>query len=151
MKLAKQIYATKLPEKLNLDIGFFNLYPEDTEFSQALKGLNFFLSSKRFIKRGGAIIMLTAASEGRGYHSLQGETGAKLYQNWGDTIIFKAVLRKIKFGIFSPNINKQDVLHYYPERTLFYKNFNQMIEELEKIYGNAPKVGIFPCSNQLPK
>ncbi len=150
MKLAKEIYNTKLPPNLNLDIGFFNLYPEDTELSQALKGLNFYLSSKRFIKRGGAIILLTAASEGRGFHSLQGETGGKLYQNWGETIIFKGVLKKMKFGIFSPNINKADVLHYYPESTIFRKNFNDMIKELEIIYGKSLKAGIFPCSIQLP-
>jgi len=150
MELAKEIYKTKLPPNLNLDIGFFNLYPEDTELSQALKGLNFYLSSKRFIKRGGAIILLTAASEGRGFHSLQGETGGKLYQNWGETIIFKGVLKKMKFGIFSPNINKADVLHYYPESTIFRKNFNDMIKELEIIYGKSLKAGIFPCSIQLP-
>lgn len=150
MELAKEIYNTKLPPNLNLDIGFFNLYPEDTELSQALKGLNFYLSSKRFIKRGGAIILLTAASEGRGFHSLQGETGGKLYQNWGETIIFKGVLKKMKFGIFSPNINKADVLHYYPESTIFRKNFNDMIKELEIIYGKSLKAGIFPCSIQLP-
>lgn len=150
MELAKIIYDAELPPNLNLDIGFFNLYPEDTEFSQAFKGLNFFLSSKRFIKRGGAIILLTAASEGRGFHSLQGETGGKLYQNWGETIIFKGVLKKMKFGIFSPNINKADVFHYYPEKTIFRKDFNGMIKKLENIYGKSLKAGIFPCSIQLP-
>jgi len=150
IEVAKKVYKTKLPPNLNLDVGFFNLYPEDTELSQALKGLNFYLSSKRFIKQGGAVIFLTAASEGRGFHSLQGETGGKLYQNWGDTIIFKAVLKKKKFGIFSPNINKADMLHYYPERTIFRKNFNDMIKELENLYGKSPRVGIFPCSIQLP-
>jgi len=150
IEMAKKIYKTKLPPNLNLDVGFFNLYPEDTELSQALKGLNFYLSSKRFIKQGGAVIFLTAASEGRGFHSLQGETGGRLYQNWGDTIIFKAVLKKKIFGIFSPNINKADMLHYYPERTIFQKIFNDMIKELENLYGKSPRVGIFPCSIQLP-
>jgi len=148
--MAKKVYKTELPPKLNLDIGFFNLYPEDTELSQALKGLNFYLSSKKFIRQGGAVIFLTASSEGRGFHSLQGETGGKLYQNWGDTIIFKAVLKNKNFGIFSPNINRADMLHYYPESTIFRKNFNDIIKELENLYGKSPKVGIFPCSIQLP-
>lgn len=149
IELAKKVYHTEIPVNLNLDIGFFNLYPEDTEFSQALKGLNLFLSSKRFIKRGGAVILMTAASEGRGYHSLQGETGGKLYQNWGDTIIFQGILKKMNFGIFSPNINQFDVLHYYSPKTIFRQNFKDMIDTLREIYRNSPRVGIFPCINQL--
>lgn len=150
MRVAKETFATSLPPKLKLDIGFFNLYPEDTEFSQALKGLNFYLSAKRFIKREGAVILMTAATEGRGFHSLQGETGAKLYQNWGESIIFKAVLRKMKFGIFCPNINQYDVFHYYPKTTIFTKSFKEMVKKLERLYGKSVKAGIFPSSNQMP-
>lgn len=151
MELAKDVYSTELPSNLDLDIGFFNLYPEDMELFQAIKGFNFIFSSKNFLKRNSAIIFLTAASEGRGFHSLQGETGAKLYQNWGDSIIFKGFLKKKNFGIFSPNINNADVLHIYPEKTIFRKNFKELISALEEIYGKFPKVGIFPCSIQLSK
>jgi len=151
MELAKEIYSTEIPTNLNLDIGFFNLYPEDTEFLQAIKGFNFIFSSKKFLKKNSAIIFLTAASEGRGFHSLQGETGAKLYQNWGDSIIFKGFMKNKNFGIFSPNISRADVIHIYPEKTIFRKNFKDMISALEDIYGKYPKVGIFPCSIQLSK
>jgi nickel-dependent lactate racemase len=150
MEFAKKVYATKLPSGLSLDIGFFNLYPEDTELSQALKGLNFLLKSNSIVKREGAVVILTAASEGRGFHSLLGETGATLYKNWGEGIIFKGILKKRKFGIFSQNINKMDVFHYYPKSTIFKTKFNELVKELEKIYGNSPKVGVFPSSNQLP-
>lgn len=149
MEIGKEVYSTEIPPNLNLDIGFFNLFPEDTEFSQAIKGFNFY--SSNLMKRDGAIIFLTAASEGRGFHSLQGETGGKLYQNWGDSIKIKWILKNKRFGIFSPNINKADVLHFYPERTIFKNDFKDMVKELESIYGKFPKVGIFPCSIQLPK
>lgn len=151
MEFAKKTYSTDLTPGLNLDIGFFNSYPEDTELSQALKGLNFLFKSNTIIKREGAVVILTAASEGRGFHSLLGETGGKLYKNWGEGIIFKGILKKRKFGIFSQNINKADVFHYYPKTTIFKTNFQDLLRELEKIYGNTPSVGIFPCSNQLPK
>lgn len=150
MEFAKKVYSLSLSSNLKLDIGFFNLYPEDTEFSQALKGLNLLLSSGRLIKRKGAVVLMTASSEGRGFHSLQGETGGRLYQNWGDSIIFKGILRKNTFGIFSPNIDWTDVKHYYPDRTIFKKNFNEMIGALEDLYGRRINVGIFPCSNLLP-
>ncbi len=151
MESAKKVYSTDVISDLNLDIGFFNLYPEDTELSQAIKGFNFIFSTKGLIKRKGAIIFLTAASEGRGFHSLQAETGAKLYKNWGDILWFKGFMKNKNFGIFSPNINEADVLHFYPSETIFRKNFNEMITALEDIYGETPKVGIFPCSIQLPK
>ncbi len=151
MESAKKVYSTEILPDENLDIGFFNLYPEDTELSQAIKGFNFIFSIKGLIKRKGAIIFLTAASEGRGFHSLQAETGAKLYKNWGDVLWFKGFMMNKTFGIFSPNINKMDVLHFYPPKTIFKKNFNELITILEEIYGNSPKVGIFPCSIQLPK
>ncbi|MFX0073821.1 MAG: lactate racemase domain-containing protein [Candidatus Hermodarchaeota archaeon] len=150
MEFAKKVYSTDLPPDLKLDIGFFNLYPEDTEFSQALKGLNLLFKQNTIIKRDGAVVIMTAASEGRGFHSLLGETGAKLYKNWGEGVIFKGILRKKKFGIFSQNINKTDVYHYYPKTTIFKTNFQDLVRELENIYGNSPKVGLFPSSNQLP-
>ncbi len=149
IELGKKVYQTELPSDLDLDIGFFNLYPEDTEFSQGNKGFNFILGSRNFIKTKGAIIILTAASEGRGFHSLMAETGAKLYQNWGNSILFKAKVRRRIFGVFSTNINHADVMHFYPPKTMFRKDFKEMIASLEDIYGKSPKAGIFPCSNQL--
>jgi len=153
VELAKKVYHTELP-KLSpderLDIGFFNLYPEDTELSQTVKGFPIFFSAQELFKRDAAIIFMTAATEGRGYHSLLGETGYRLYQNWGEHLLFQA-LSNNPFGIFSPNLSRADVLHYYPKRTIFQKNFQKMVEELEKIYGKSPRAGIFPSSIQLVK
>ncbi len=150
MEFANKVYSTMISNNLNLDIGFFNLYPEDTELSQAIKGFNLIFVTKDLIKRNGAFIFLTASSEGRGFHSLQAETGAKLYYNWGEVLWFKNYIKNRNFGIFSPNINKTDVNHFYPSTTLFYKKFEELIIKLKEIYGESPKVGIFPCSNQLP-
>ena len=151
IELTKEVYSTELPPDLNLDIGFFNLYPEDTELNQFTKGFNLLLSSRNFIKVKGAVVLLTACSEGRGFHSLLSETGARLYQNWGDSILFKGKLKRKTFGIFSPNLNQADIKHFFPSRTLFRKDFNEMVAALEEQYGTSPKVGIFPCSNQLQK
>ncbi|MHA1269272.1 MAG: lactate racemase domain-containing protein [Candidatus Helarchaeota archaeon] len=149
IEYAKKIYYTKIPSKIKFDIGFFNLYPEDTELSQATKGLNIFLSTKRLLNRKGAIILLTAATEGRGFHSLLAETGSKLYKNWDETIL-GTILKKFTFGVFSPNINKLDVLHFYSDNTIFHTKFHDMINDLEKIYGQSPNACIFPTSIQIP-
>ena len=151
IELTKEVYSTELPPDLNLDIAFFNLYPEDTELNQFTKGFNLLMSSRKFIKIKGAVILLTACSEGRGFHSLLGETGARLYQNWGDSILFKGILKRKTFGIYSPNLNQADIKHFLPSRTIFRKNFSEMVASLEDLYGESPKVGIFPCSNQLTK
>ena len=150
IKLAKKVYATSIRENLKLDIGFFNLYPEDTEFSQSLKGLNFFMASQKIINKKGAVVIMTASTEGRGFHSLQGETGGKLYQNWGDSIVFRAFMRNRKFGVYSPNINKADIYHYYPKSTIFRKNFSRLVQKLDELYGPSVKAGIVPSSNQMP-
>ncbi|MHA1230155.1 MAG: nickel-dependent lactate racemase [Candidatus Helarchaeota archaeon] len=150
IEVAKEVYMTKIPSNQKFDIGLFNLYPEDTELSQATKGLNIFLSTKKLFKRKSALILLTAATEGRGYHSLLAETGCRLYKNWGETILGMTVLKKYLFGIFSPNVNKADVYHFYPKETIFHKNFDNFIIELEKIYGKSPKACIFPSSIQIP-
>jgi nickel-dependent lactate racemase len=149
MEFAQKVYSTQIPSNLNLDIGFFNLYPEDTELSQAIKGLNFCLNSNNFLKQEGAVVIMTAASEGRGFHSLLGEIGGKLYKNWGESVIFKVTVRKKNFYLFSRNVNRRDVTHYFPENTLFHTDFQELIKNLERDYGNTPKVGIIPCSNQL--
>ena len=151
VELAKRIYSTELPKLSRderLDVGFFNLYPEDTELSQAVKGFPLFFSAQELFKREAAVIFLTAASEGRGYHSLIGETGGRLYQNWGEHLLFQA-LSDNPFGIFSPSLSKADIFHFYPKRTIFHKNFNKMIQELEEICGPSPRAGIFPTSIQL--
>jgi nickel-dependent lactate racemase len=151
IELAKDVYSTEVPSNLELDIGFFNLYPDDTELYQSSKGLNFIAGSRQFLKKECAIIFLTAASEGRGFHSLLGETGAKMYQNWGESKRFQRFFERVNLGIFSPNVSMADVLHFYPKKTIFRKDFKELITALEEIYGKTPKVGIIPCSIQMAK
>ncbi len=151
VELAKKVYGTELPKfppDEQLDLGFFNLYPEDTELSQTVKAFPLFFSAQKLFKRDAAIIFLTAATEGRGYHSLIGETGGRLYQNWGEHLLFQA-LSENSFGIFSPNLSKADIFHYYPKRTIIHNDFHKMVQELGETYGKSPRACIFPTSIQL--
>ena len=70
MELGKKVYGTKVP--LDNQICFFNSWPEDSELNQAqYKALNFMMTaSNKLITRDGAMVLLSAAYEGRGYHSL---------------------------------------------------------------------------------
>ncbi len=148
-QFARKIYATKVPQHVKSDICFLNLYPEDTELTQATKALSIVLSTTKLVRRGGAVVFLTASTEGRGYHSLLAETGSRLYENWEHTILWKAAIRKNNFGIFSPNLSEADIFHFYPEDTIFHTKFKDMIENLEGLYGRSPYAVIFPCSMHL--
>ena len=150
--LARQVYQTKIPKldpKNRFDVGFFNLFPEDTELSQTLKGVNSFMGSQTILKSKSAVVFATAATEGRGYHSLLGETGAKLYSNWGENPIFKAVMSTRPFYLFSPNVARADVYHFFPEYTVFCKSLDDLVSSLEEKIGPKPKVAVFPSSIQL--
>nr|MDO8086486.1 lactate racemase domain-containing protein [Candidatus Sigynarchaeum springense] len=150
---ALQVYHTdipKLPPKDRFSAGFFNMYPEDTELSQASgKGTNAFIGAQSLFQRKAAVIIMTAAPEGRGFHSLQGETGGRLYQNFGDNILYKAVMESHPLYIYSQNVSKADVHHFFPERTTLHKEFNRLVEGVENIVGPSPKVALFPASIQL--
>ncbi len=150
MELGKQVYGTKVPDP-GIDIGVFNLFPEDTEMAQAMKGFNFILATKKFLKRDATILFTSACTEGRGYHSLISEPGAKLYQNWENHVIWKALFQKRHFAFFSPNINAADIHHFFPKSTIFTQDWQQMITKLKEIHGETANVAVFPCSIQLPE
>jgi nickel-dependent lactate racemase len=68
--VATKIYSTSVQGKY--DIGFYNAFPEDTEFIQAGKALNFETLSAPDspIRDDGSLVIMTAASEGHGVHYL---------------------------------------------------------------------------------
>ncbi|MHA1491420.1 MAG: nickel-dependent lactate racemase [Promethearchaeota archaeon] len=148
MELAKEIYSTKIT--LGNDICFFNSYPEDTELNQAVKAFNFLMiAPKKMITRMGGIVIMSSSYEGRGYHSLIAETGARLYSNIGESGLFRAFVKKRKVYFFSPNISKSDLYHHFPESVELYKNWNALIDTLIGNYADPIKVGILPTSIQL--
>jgi len=149
MELAKQTYSTKIPGII--DIGIFNMYPEDLELNQSqFKAFNFLLGlKKKMLKRKGSIVVTSACTEGRGYHSLMAETGAKLYKNLEENLMWKAVYKRNQILYYSENINRFDVLHFFPKNTFFSKEWDKIIDKLTEIHGDSPIAAIIPSSIQL--
>ncbi|MFX1312505.1 MAG: nickel-dependent lactate racemase [Promethearchaeota archaeon] len=149
MEFGKEFYSTKIG--LNNNICFFNSYPEDSELNQAqYKPFNFLMTAPRnILDNEGAIVIMTASYEGRGYHSLLGEIGTKLYRNLGDSILWKIFVDKRKVYLFSPNVNKFDKDHYFPKSVKLIKNWDDLIQELKDHYGDSPNVAVVPSSIQL--
>lgn len=150
IKLLRALYEVKIPPKTKFDVAFFNSYPEDTELSQSTKALNIYLLNVKLVSFRGAVAILSASSEGRGYHSLNGETGAPLYKNPEENIIWSTLGKRSLF-LYSPNITQADMLHFYPKHTNFEKDFNTLIKKLEDKMGKSIKACIFLTSIQLPK
>ncbi|MFX0072322.1 MAG: lactate racemase domain-containing protein [Candidatus Hermodarchaeota archaeon] len=149
MELAKNTYNTKVT--LNNQICFFNSWPEDSELNQAqYKALNFMMTApSKLLDRDGAMVLMSSAYEGRGYHSLMSETGSKLHHNAGNAVVWRAFVKKKRVFFYSPNVNQHDINHYYPDSVKLFNEWDPLIAELEEIYGNSPKVGILPTSMQL--
>ena len=148
MEAAKEAYTTELT--LENQICFLNSYPEDSELNQSIKAFNILMTaSNRFLDRKGTIVVMSSSYEGKGFHSLIAETGAKLYNNFGDGILWKAFVKRRNVYFFSPNISNPDLYHFYPKSAQLFNEWKRLIEELEKLHGNTPKVAIIPTSIQL--
>ena len=150
IKLFRKIYTTVIPPNKKYGVGFFNTYPEDTELLQSSKALNMFLLNSKMISSRGVIVILTASTEGRGFHSLEGQTGAAHYINFGDQDIW-TFLGKRRTCLYSPNVTKADVYHFYPKSIIFEKDFKNLVKKLEEIVGKSPSACIFATSIQLIK
>jgi len=148
MEVAKEVYKTQLTQ--DNQICFLNAYPEDSELNQALKCLNLLMiAPTAFLQRKGSIVFMSSSYEGRGYHSLIAETGAKLYSNYGDMVIWKAFVKKRNVFYYSPNVSESDLYHFFPENVILIKEWGDLILELEKLHGTSPKACIVPTSIQL--
>ncbi|TXT57269.1 MAG: hypothetical protein BAJALOKI2v1_500022 [Promethearchaeota archaeon] len=148
MELAEEHYKTEL--SLENQICFFNCFPEDSELNQSIKGLNLLMiAPNKFLDRKGDIVLMTSSYEGRGYHSLTSETGSRLFMNLGDSIVWRAFVKRRNLYVFSPNISKSDLYHLFPKSVQLFKNWENLINHLSEKRGQSPKAAIVPTSIQL--
>jgi len=148
MEIGSEFYKTEVT--MENDVAFFNLFPEDSELNQAIKGFNFLMTApNKMLNRKGTIVLMSSAYEGRGYHSLIGETGAKLYSNLGDSIVWRAFVKRRNVLFYSPNISNHDLHHFFPDSVKLFSELEPLKEELENMHGKSIKATVFPCSIQL--
>ncbi len=154
IELGKEVYHTEIPtikeEDDKFDVGMFNLFPEDTELTQSSKGNNLFMQVENNLKEDAVVVFLTASLEGRGYHSLFSETGGKLHEEWKETVelLFEFFEEKT-FAIYSPNLTRTDIDHFWSEEMLLFRTYSEMIKGMSKYTPENPKVALFPTSIQL--
>jgi len=144
VELAKRIYATRLPDQV--DVAIFNAYPKDTEFDQVVNALHLIHSARRLIvHEEGTIVLTTAASEGRGFGYLFGSEGRLPY-------VFDPVqmIGGRRLLIYSTRANQPDLLSIFPTGAELFGRWDRLTERLRGLHGENCRVAVFPyASNQI--
>jgi len=142
--LAMKVYATPAPPLL--DIGIFNAWPKDSEFLQAVNAFNVWRTGYRdLVRKGGAVVISSACSEGRGFHGLMSK-GMRLYMKVNERGHVANIFRDRRVYFFSPNATLPDLRDYYAQEVQLFKEWPALIEELKKYYSAGSVAGVFPCS-----
>lgn len=142
VELARKIYVTEAP--LDVDVGIFNAYPEDTELLQARKALNVWTGNmnKRLVREGGKVVIASASSDGLGFHSLA-DPGMRLFRFVTDSKMFEEIFSGRKILVFSPNCSPSDLYTRYPKNATIRNTWEDILEEI-KDGGSAQQVAVFP-------
>jgi nickel-dependent lactate racemase len=140
-RVCSNVYATTAPHA-PYDIVCLNAYPKDTELLQAGNTMNCYRSSNRpLAKDGGTIVITSACSTGRGYHSLHGKD-MRLYRTPGA----KSYLQGREVILFSPNLNRHDFEVSFWNQYRFWPSWSEVVRYLESKHGSGASVGVFPLA-----
>ncbi|MFQ6134318.1 MAG: nickel-dependent lactate racemase [Nitrososphaerales archaeon] len=146
VRYAQKVYATDVP--YNLDVGVFNAFPKDNGVIQSFNALNVWSTrskGKQVVRPGGTIVISSSCPDGAGYHGLA-DRGMRLYVRRDRHGSFKDIIADRNIIFFSPTLIPRDIHDFFPETTLLFRRWPQVIEELKKIHGQHIEVGVFPCS-----
>lgn len=143
VRFGLDVYGTTVPAEI--DVGIFNAYPEDTEFLQCGKALNVWSDPDTdLVRKGGTIVIATAASEGRGVHYLFDE-GMRLYvpPSARPAWLKKTAGRDVIF--FSPNVPPAEVESTHGSAARLCNSWDAVIEQLAAKHGRSTRAVVFPC------
>lgn len=146
VKYAQRVYATDVP--YNLDIGVFNAFPKDNGVIQSFNSLNVWSTrdkDKEVVRPGGTIVISSSCPDGVGYHGLT-DLGMRLYVRRDKHGSFKDIIANRKIIFFSPTLIPRDIHDFFPETTLLFRRWPQVIEELKNTHSKHAEVGVFPSS-----
>jgi nickel-dependent lactate racemase len=137
---AGQVSATVLPPPA--DVAVFNAYPKDTNLLQSINALNVIgYDLRRAIPADGTAVLAAACTDGLGINYLE-STGMRLYLRFTREMMGLGQHSAI---IFSPDLTLSEVRQMYPDDTLLFNRWEQVIEELTRRHGDCASTTIFPC------
>jgi len=136
---AKQAYRVDL--ELGADILVVNAFPKDTEYSQVNAGVaTLGQRMGESVRQDGSVVMITAASEGAGYHALFGP-GMPLFTPQDNFPVFG--LHGRDACVFSTGVKKPDIRQFFKnaEPPEVYDTWGGVLGHLQERYaGKTPKV-----------
>jgi nickel-dependent lactate racemase len=138
IEFARKIYETKLAGEI--DVALCNAYPKDTDLMQSINAFNALITAPSgFLKDNGTVVLATASTEGRGYHSLHGR-GMPLEM----ALDIERTFHGRELLVFSPNISEPDIKAAYHEPARLFRTWSNLVKALRRRYGKSCRVGIFP-------
>jgi hypothetical protein len=146
VEIAKELYATDLPEEM--DIVIANAWPKDTEGTQASMALVPVRgSSRQVLSEGGTLVITAACPEGLGFHSVMGP--GTLFRNRGHRSGTGGTTRRARGldMLFSPGMNRYDVRDQFGPEVQFHKTWDALIAALQSKHGTQAKVCVLPCGS----
>jgi hypothetical protein len=123
-------------------VAVFNAYPKDTNLLQSINALNVIgYDLRRAIPADGTAVLAAACTDGLGINYLE-SAGMRLYLRFTREMMGLGQHSAI---IFSPNLTLSEVRQMYPDDTLLFNRWEQVIEELTRRHGDCASTTIFPC------
>ena len=139
VRRAWEVMSTPLPSE-PVDIGVFNQYPKDTEFMHLGHALHVVNSAPRpIVKRGGTMVILSASSDGFGFHSL--EAPGMCHGPTGPHPMFEPY----RVVVMCPNINRAQLPPSLPETTRLVPDWESVVATLNEYHPRGGTVAVFPC------
>ncbi len=141
----RAVEALRTPLVRDADLIVSSAYPKDTEYSQL--GTCFAVlghEKEQCLKPDGAIVAMTAASEGGGFHALFGP-GMRLFSPHDDNIP-PAELKGRETVIYSDGVKEADIRQFYRnDPPPVYDNWQAILEHFMEKYRDRPiKVAVYP-------
>jgi len=141
VEFARKVFSTLTT--FDQDVVILNAYPKDTDINQMQMVFNLLHSAKKdIVKPDGIIVLTSACPEGRSQHGLFGVGGRIGYNRRKLGALFQG-----RSGvIFSPNLNRFDVYHNYPDSIHFFNHWEDVVDFICKIRSGQKKVTIYPTA-----
>jgi len=138
IKKAWKIYKTHMPK--NNDIVFINAYPKDLDLLQACNALWVsFFPNIDIVRAGGTVVCLAACPDGEGLHYLSS-------YGMSDPVNFaESSFQGRDLFIYSPNLNNFDIKKHFPKNVRGFRNWEDLLKELQKKHTGIPNVLVLPC------
>lgn len=144
VSIGKQLYATEMPE--GMDVVVCNAWPKDSEGTQAGMARVPLLGTRRkVLKENGTLVIVTASSEGLGFHSVLGPGTLLRQRRLSGGTGSRPGYPGSRVVVFSPNLSRYDVRGMFGREAVFCRTWPEVIDQLERHCGAKARVCVFPC------